>query len=436
MRMNMIKFSVQAAHLNAAIDAVQTVVPRACNKERDTGFLFYIRNSTEGYMYSADANHVARARMDIFDADGEGVFAYPYESIGAFKYFSGPISFESKRDGDQFSVSYDPGRGAGGTRPAFDPKWLATFDKELKAAKETGKFPAAVLRKALSLSKDFHGENNPRAEDQHKTIQMFDKDAEVEDPKNKGQMIKPYEKGDGVLYAANGSQAFYFDCEAFKGKSFALKAEHLGLLLSFLGKIEGTAVIKSTDTKTFVCDESESRVFGWTHTTKLHAKHSYYGLGGDKFVFKIPKAEMIDALGYMGEELGDKHDKVRLLWNKDSNTLQLEAAEGNAKGIKSMFISVGKDSSLAEPDRTLEPFINRKQLLSLFKDAEGGTVELRVYPIDPSEKRPKGGAYLRTIDRFYLDAEGKTVAGELPEGGQVPAGAISCTVTRFMPSYE
>jgi len=430
-----INFAVQASHLNSAIDAVQDIVPRPVGKDKSQGFFFAIRNGSEGFLYSTDAHHCARASMPIFDTEGEGVFAYPHESIGAFKYFSGPISFEASREGDSFAVRYDPGNQAGGTRPSFDPKWFSSFDRELNEAQEVGRFPSAVLREALNLSKIFHGENNPRAADQHATIQMFDKDYECEDPKNKGHMYKPYEKGDGVLYASNGTQAFFFECDAFKGKSFAIKAEHLGLLLGFLGRIQGPVIVKSAGEKTtYVTNEDGSRVFGWQQTTKLHLKHSYYGLNSDKFIFSVPKDDMLDALGYMREELGKGHDKVKLIWNPDGGqkgTIQFEAAEGNAKGMHSMLVAVTPDPSTPEPGRKLETFVNLNQLQSLFKDVKGGDVKLRVYITDPTEKRPKGGALLRTIDEFNLDTEGEVVVA-----GTLPAGAVKCTVTRFMPSYE
>ena len=432
-----IKFSVQASQLNSAIDTVKAVAPQPLNKERNTGFLFLIKNGGEGYVYSVDKYHCARARMDVFDVEGEGLFMYPAESIGAFKYFSGPIAFQTDKDADHFSVTYDPGRGAGGTKPSFDPKWMQTFDKELKSAQDAGRFSSAVLREALAMSKDFHGLDNERADDHHKTIQMFDASYECDDPKNPGQKIRPYEKGDGVLYAANGSQAYYFESEAFKGKNFALNAQHLSLLLTFLGKVTGPLIVKTTDTKMFVMNEDESRVFGWAKSTKHHAKHSYYGLGGDKFVFKIGKDEILDALGYMREEMREgtqEKDKVRLIWNEADKTLQFEAAEGVAKGMRSMIVPV-QPVQISEPGRALSAFVNIKQLQSLFKDVKGATAQLRVYPIEVSEKRPKGGAYLRTLDTFCLDANGKVV-GDVPDGGKVPEGTVSCTVTRFMPSYE
>ncbi len=66
-----IAFKVRASDLNAALDVVKIVSPRPFDKQGSAGYLFVIRGEV-GYVYSRDAQHVARAEFPLVEVDGEG----------------------------------------------------------------------------------------------------------------------------------------------------------------------------------------------------------------------------------------------------------------------------------------------------------------------------------------------------------------------------
>jgi hypothetical protein len=438
-------FHVQVDEFRSALDRVRVVAPRPVNKENQAGHLVVVQDG-RGFIYSADAYHLARAEFAV-DVQLAGKLVVPWDldlraahgmlavsaSASTAKQFvqstqQGEVMFED-RVGGRFVCASTDGLVVEGN--AIDVKWFWTLDKELEAAKDTQRLPVAVLREALKLSRDFHGDrdNKPGAKAEYKTIQLFDSNYEVEDPENRGSMHRPYEKGDGILYAANGRQSLHFECDAFKGKSLAIPGTSAVLLVDFLGKCAGNVVVHAGERMTFAVDEGSHAVFGWQHVATLHSKHSYYGLGNDQFVFRVPKADLLAAIRQVRAAMGPKDDSVRLQWSKTHGTFQLEVAEGAATGSKSKLVPVA--ATVTDPDRIVEPHVNVDGLSALFKDAKGGDVQLRIYLTEPKEKRPKGGAFLRTVDTFYLNAEGKPVAGDAP----IPVGAHRCTVTRFMPSH-
>lgn len=433
-----IRFKVKASDLNEAIDIASIVTPRPFDKNNTSGFLFVIRGD-KGYVYSNDQLHTTRADFPLLEVEGEGAFIYPGMNIKAFTFFKNTIDFEVNsgggEEGTEFSITYDGGNGAGkAPRPLFNPKFMQACDKELEAATDERTFSTGLLREALNLSKSFHGGGNQKGDDDHfKVVQLFDKNKEVDDPANPGKKLKPFENGDGFLFASDKVRTLHFQSDNFAGRHLNIHSTHMPLLQSFLAKASGKVKILTGTNKTFAVDE-RGRVFGWAHTQKSHSKFSYSSgtKGVDAAItLKISKFDMLNALKYMKEELETGRDKIKFIFNSDNKTIQFQIAEGKGLGLSSMYV----DAPIDESSTNVKDFaisVNITYLMGLFEDAKGNVVTTRVSIMDPdaAKGRTKQNGLLRTFDDFILDADGKVV-----EGGKLPDGASTCKVTRYAPSY-
>lgn len=438
----MIRFKVRASELNEAIDIAQIVTPRPFDRNNTSGFLFVIRGD-RGYVYSHDFLHTTRADFPLIDVEGEGAFIYPGANIKAFTFFKDSIDFEvkdGKGEGEDFSVTYDGGNGAGkAPRPLFDPKFMQTCDKELESATDERFFSAGVLREALNLAKDFHGGGNQKGDDdQFKVVQVFNRSIEIDDPVKPDAKIKPFEGGDGFMFASDKVRTIHVQSEEFEGKHIVVHSTHMPLLMQFLAKATGRVKILTGTNKTFALDE-KGRVFGWVHGMKSHAKFVYSsGLKGcdAAITFKISKSEILNALNYMQAELETGRDKIKVVFDETNHNIQFHIAEGKGSGLTSMYVDAPVDEAQSRGIKSFAINININNLKGLFDNTKGNIVELRVSVMDADgvKRRNQAGAF-RTFDEFVLDKDGKVVGGNVQEGGKLPEGAVKCKVTRYTPSY-
>lgn len=426
-----IRFKVNSDQLNDALSVVRVVEPPV-DKAGQAGFLFVIRGE-KGYVYSRDSQHVSKAEFDISDVEGEGPFVYPSSHINQLSLLKDKtVAFEYSNDDGQFVVKYKVvGGKAWFDRPTFDPKLLQTCDKDLTDAKEDRTFSAAILKEALSLSKAFTDTKDARAEDKDRTVHIFDKDVEVDDPKNPGQKIRPGEKGDGTLFASNGKQVIYFYTDAFLSKHLSVHPTHLSSLQSFLSKATGDVTVKTTRNMTFAIDQA-GRAFGWAHSnaSSTPQKYSYYSLTSDTHVLTLIRGAVLQELKSVAAGLDKDRHKVKITYSPESQELQFEVAEGLGKGASESVLAVPDEETKGKN----EPFtvnVNVHHFMDLFEGCKSHQVMLRVRVIPANDKIPKGQAMFRTLDSFYLDQNGKVVGGE---GAKVPEGAVPCRVTRFTPS--
>ena len=412
------RFQAKAADLNAALDIVKIVPPREI-VQGGSGYLFVVRGDT-CFVYSRDALRVARADFPVTDVDGEGSFIYPSAYIGGFAFLQDEVlTFEATSNGDVHTVKYTSGSGAGSERTSYDPKLMASCDKDVLNATNERSFSVALLRESLGLANPFLAKpQDNKAEDQYKAIQVFDESNEA------------WAKGDGTLFAADGTRAFYFYCDAFKSKGLGLHGQHLGFVSSFLAKCEDTVTIKKGQNMTFAIDE-KGRVLGWAHHTKTHQKYSYYALKNDKFVFDVPVRALVNALKYVQTELDKNRDKIRLNFTAASNELSFTVVEGNAKAKSFPVPILPKEGS---ESRDFSCAVNLHYLLSLLEHAKGDRLEMRIMPLPADERRLKEQAMIRTIDEFLLDGEGKIIGGSGVE--TQPENTYRCRVTRFTSSKD
>lgn len=413
------KFKVNASDLNEALDIVSIVPPRPITPQGGTGYLFIVRDGT-CHVYSRDTLQVSRASFPIFDVEGDGSFIYPADKIAGFRFLQDEVlSFEASSEGDTHIVKYTSPSGANSERTTHDPRLMVACDKDVEGATNARSFPVSILREAISMSKQFLPEaKDPKVEDHYKAIQLFDDSNEA------------WSRGDGSLFSADGSQAFYFYCDAFKGKPFSLHVQHLPNVLSFFSKCEGEVTIKTGQNMTFAVD-SKDRVIGWTHHTKTHQKYSYYALKNDRLIFDVPVRTLVNALKYMGVELDGSRDKIRIHFSTAKSEVSFTAVDAKAK-VASFFVPVVPKEGSEERDFTFS--INLNHLLGLFSSAKGDRIELRITVMPADERRPKDMAMIRTLDEFLLNSDGKVVGGSGVE--KQPENTYQCRVTRFMPSMD
>ena len=421
-----IRFKVKTSELNAALDMVAIVTPRpVVPQKNDTAGYLFIITGTKCFVYSRDTVQVARADFEVSEVEGEGAFILPAQHANVFRHMlSGEIEFEIINDGDTHTVKYHGDSSS--ERVSLDPNLLSTCDKDLDASSEVGGYSVALLREAFGLAKPFIAKDDKRAEGPWQVAQIFDGTQEST------------AKGNGHLYASDSKRSFYFYCEEFRDKGFAIHGKHLSTLSTFLAKCEGCITLRKGSNMMFAVD-AKGRVFGWTHCNKTFSKFTYYSIKSDQLILIVPVATVLRALDYIKAELPADLTWIKVnfqLKEDDASSGTLTFTSTNDKCKATSFPVIAAVAVNAE-NRTsfsfgvgLEPFRN------LFEGLRGGNVDLRliIQPAGPS--RPKDSAMFRTIDEFWLDGAGKNVGGSGANKAALPEGAVQCIATRFMPSMN
>lgn len=414
----MIRFKINASQLDEALGIVSIVPPRAVTPQGGAGYLFVIQGS-EAHVYSRDATHASRVTVPIEEAEGEGAFIYPAKHIGAFKFLGEEmVTLTATSEGDVHRVTYSTASGAGSERSTYDPRLMAPLDKDLGAAKDERTFSTALLKEALNQAKAFLPKPNDAGvkDEAYKAMQLFDGKAPVGD------------KGNGYLYATNGTLALFFRSDDLYDKGLHVHGQHVPMLTAFLGKAGPKVTVKEGAGMTFVTDE-QGRVFGWAHFVKKHSVFSYYTTANDTWVAKVPPGVVLNALRYLRSEMDSKLHKIRVKFSPEEKQLSFAAVGGTEKAT-SFPVPVEVEG---EPGEWSAAF-NIDSLLELFSGIKGNELEMRAYLVAPSETRPRGMVMFRTVDVFVLDNEGKVIGGSGVE--KVPEGAHPCRVTRFLTSMD
>ncbi len=415
------KLKFKTDELIAALDSVSIVPPRPVTSDgASAGYLFVVRGDL-CFVYSRDAQHVARANLSVVEADGEGSFIYPSAYADAFKFVGDEVEFEVSNENDSYTIKYTTRSGATAERTGCDPRLLSACDKDLEEASEGCEFPVSVLHEAIGAAKVFLPKPTDNRVDEHfKTIQVFDKS-------------KPeWEKSNGYLYASNSTQSVFFYSEAFLDKRFAIHGSHLSALGAFLSKSEGSIRVREGKSMTFVVD-GKGRVFGWIHHKERYSKISYYTLKQDQIVLMVSGDNINKALRYIRTELDSKLHRARIIFDDETEVLRIQINE-----------STSRATSFPVPVKVIQNEVNRgfsyhaniNHLLDMFSGMQGQHVMFRVAIVAPTERRPKESACFRTIDEFWMDDSGKVVAGSDVKDEDRPVGAHRCVATRFMPSIS
>ncbi len=414
------EFKVEVKELKAALDIVSIVTPRAVLPDGSGGYLFVLKDG-KCFLYSRDQYHVSKAECQVTELTGEGSFIYPTQLVDGFKYLEDmTLTFTVKKDENaNFVVKYVTPTGLTNERTAIDPSLLKTCDADLEDAEDPRSFPVAILREAISQSRNFLAKpTDNRAEEQWKALQLYDDS----DPDSA--------KGKGTLFAANGTQAFYFHSDAFD-KGFSVHGQHLSHVIQFLAKASGTVTLKTGKNITFMVDSGTGNVLGYTQHVKKHGKFSYYALKNDKLVLIVTGATLLNTLRYVKTQLSSKEKKIRLRWTAEEKLLQFEIKEGSSKVLYPFPCS---NVAVAE-EGDFSISVDLDHLILLFDGLKGNDVELRVFVTPPIEGK-KSAVMFRTVDTYMLDGEGKVPISDTTKDSQPTEGTYLCRVTRFMPSKD
>ena len=410
------KFKAQVADLVAALDVVSIVPPGSLTQEGGTGYLFVVADD-KCFVYSKDAQRVVRAEFPVTDVEDEGSLVYPGDAtaMAPLRFLSGEITVESghEEEGDRHYVKYQVGE-AQSERSTYDPRYASTFDKALAEANTEFEMPAAILKESLQMAKPYVGKlNSEQVEEVYKTVRLFDDSDEK------------FAKGDGNMYAADNVCAFYFFCEALKGKGVSVYGQHMSFVLSFLSKCGETVKVRNGKLMTYLINE-EGQVLGWSHCQKNHERFKYPSRKNDQFVLRMPQTVLLTALSFVRAEMGTKQSKIRVEYNHVEGALRFRGS-GSSNKVESFPVGVspivdedGKGGGVDGPEKDFALNANVNHLIELVENSKAHEVELRVCV---SDQKGKSVAFFRTIDQFLMDTKGKVVTE--------PKGSHPCMVSRF-----
>lgn len=405
------------------------------NKALESAAIVSIKASQFGAGYRVDlkdgaATLVARSDLEMTcvpleDAavEGEGAFILPLAATASLKHLKGSIELTAEQgsSGDSFMVNYQTDDGASAELSSVDPMFVPTFDQDLKGVLESEQTIASgVLREALSMSRSTMPKGGAAQAEHLNTVQMFDASRES------------WAKGNGHLFAADGVRAFFFYCPAFADKGLQVTGKSLGSVQSFLGKSKGLVRINATKTHIFMANDSGA-VLGWVKQEKVHEKFGYLSLNRDHYILNLAVGDILRALRYVRDSMGANADRVRFEYDSTNKTIMIRASgpfgkvtsfpvpcdpiEEDHNGTKSGTKGISEGFSFNAD-------IN--YLVGLFDSLKGHKTSLRVMT---AVKSGKSYGMLRTIDDFLLTSDGKVPIEE-------DAEALSCRVTRFMPSRD
>lgn len=412
------KIKVQAADLKEALDVASIVSPKPVTAKGGEGFLFVLKNG-ECKIYSRDSSRNIQVPLALVESEGEGSFVYPAKKLGACKTLKGWIEIEAGEKDGSYWVKYKTGGKASAEWVSFDPGLLSTNDEALEEATTEHSYPVAVLKEALSLCRPHLVKPNDASvsdDNEHlKSIKIFD---------DQGATAK----GNGCFFAAAVNTAFFFHCEAFKGKGLAIHGNHLASVTSFLSRCgDGEVEIRSNEEMAFAVS-SKGYVLGWTQPTKQHTKYSYYPKKWESFALTAPKDLLLDALHHMKEEGDSTKDKARLSYSHEDKTLtfNVKSKTGQAVSPPVGVVILEEEGSKAGSEDFLSN-ISISHFIELVEPLKGHEAELRVV-IQEQGGRKK--ALFRTMEVFHLTPQGKTT---IPKDEEE---SYACRVTRFTPSKD
>jgi hypothetical protein len=419
-----IKFTVDAEQLNKALKVSSIISPQV-TAEQERGYLFVIGGDDVCRVYSKNGGHEARSSFPVSNVEGEGSFMYPADYVGAFEYITGPIAFVATSEGKSFKVKYTHGASGAVNRVSFDPRSMSLFEKDIKTAMESQepkRYSIKILQLAFGMAKPFVAKaNEPVAYEHYKTVQIFgDENPELA------------KKANGYLLSSNGTEAFYFQSEAFLGKGLAAPGQHLPLLESFMAQSSGFLRVYGTEKGIYAVNEADD-VIGWPHHEDTYKKFSYYTMD-DTIIVKVDWNRMLHQLRYMRAELHKDKKKIQLHFNPSAKEFWFSCVDEGST-MKSLPVSI-EEVSVSKIDKEVVANVNVDHMLHLFESAKGEWVEFRIRIVPPSgEKRPKELFMFRTIDRFLLGEDG-SIAGGSSGAENVADGVHVCNVTRFTPGIE
>lgn len=435
-----IKFKADAAAINSALEVIKIIEPPALNQEGESGFLFVVgkmndkkEDNTPGprdgqdlcWVYSTDGFRVARAEFNIREVEGEGPFIFPLGNIGGFAFAEGEVEIVAKSDNDKHTVQFSflNEKGLAKTvKASLDPRLFTTSDKKFNDAVDSHRYKTAILRKALGMSKKFTAqEGSHTTKDEHKVVNVYD------------PTFDKTGKGDGVLHAADGWRAFYFECDNFKGKGVQIHSDHMAIVEKFLAKVGPDVQLRTGKDMIFATSLERDRVLGWTKHAKPPVDFKYPPKSLDKVCLQVDKVRAVAQLKFIKSQMRKGSEKINVRYKASDDTITFSTTDPGTDVATSLPIGVTRATPLDgdfkdgyDYDVTLDKF------LELLEGSEASMIELRMWPwpAQPGQTgKPVAG--FRTLDEYVMDGEGNTLGGSNAVPGE---NKYKCTVTRFMAS--
>ena len=421
-----LKLTVKASKLIEALDFVSMVKPRSFTNQANSA-AYLVRCAREpigqptGYVYSRGQSQVARAGFELLGLVGEGLFTLPYKHVDiiiripSYEDVTVESRTENRPEGEGFSVSI---RSTSGTRYAhstFDPRLIAPCDKDFASAMKNGasEHNVGILREAVARARAFLPD--PKALDvanHFKTLQIFDSSNPA------------CAQGDGTLFCADATRAFYFDCDEFKHRGLAVHVSHVPLLQEFLSRCQGATICRGAN-MSFVVNADKNhekdQIVGWNHQATPHVRYFYYAMSRDKYVIIAPKRDVLGALDQAEILLERTQDRVKLVYthrNEQTGGHTIHFGARESAGFAESFPVATldkKDHTGGVAERSLEAdfecLVSLAAFRSLIQDIVGPYVELRISPVKKEDFPPRGGAMVRTIEEIRFDATGRVISG-------------------------
>lgn len=393
------KFSANVKSLVAAVDRIGGVRPSF--PRNNEGYLFSVRDDT-CYVYSRDAQHVARSSFPVVESEGDVDFIYPLKAVEAFRYLHDTITFDVAGDVN-FTVGYSSTSGASAMRSTVNPAMLARCEEDLQEVVSKAVFPAGILQLALNQAKSYASKD----QELRKVIQIFDgTNPECAD-------------GNGIMFACDGVRIMYFECDEFKDKPLAISSEHVGLVCSFLGKCEGNVIVHNGANMIFF-EDRVGDLLGVTRKTVQYQRFSRQNVESDPFILSISKDRMVASLKYLRAEAPPNKDSINVLFEVGSRALLFSMADNSSKA-NSMPVVVNalrEDITMSQVACT----VNVDHMIDLLEATQSNNIDMRMFV------RSDGIVLFRIVDEFFVNKVGKVLVDRTQEG------AIKCKTFRMLPS--
>jgi hypothetical protein len=391
-------FQVDADELREALRVVDLFKPSPLTSEGEGAIGFQVapdaRGQARGAVYMRDATRVVRAEFAVREVQGHGQFLYPAGHVASFGFAEGPVEFQAEELGDGARVRYRfGGHGAGTERPTLNPQLLTPIDAQLAATTWQQTYPTEVFRLALKLAEPL----TKGAQAEEPTISVFGGRAE--------------------LFSRTYSTRFHFRSEVLRGPDLHLHPRNVSVLATFLDRCPEEVELRGNNTWTFAV--AGGATLGWTNSTAPLPRHARVAPDHDRTVLMVPVSPVLGQLRYLRAEMETGYPAVRVL--HEGGTLQFLVARFGAR-VQSMALEVSKVSG---PPFQCETGVGH--LIGLFEGLKSIEAELRLVPLE-ALGAPAGATALRTVDEFWMEADGKIVGGR----GANPSTGVRCEVERFV----
>lgn len=401
----MIKISLLVSDLLQALTTVGVVAPKAGGSDTVAGFTVRVQDGSCA-LYSRDDSKFTKTSLPVKSSDGTGSFVLPQDMVKGLSYLDGTLSFTAQTSAP-WKVTCKSEGGARLEQSSSSPTLVLDCESELEDIEgDALEFAAPVLAMALKMA-SAHTEKGAEGQEHLKTFRIFG-----EGP------------GDGVLFCSSARRAFYFQSDAFLGKSLILHTRNYPAVVSFLTQSGPKVLLRSSPNHYFLEDADAGNVLGWLKDTVTHAKFVFADFCKDDFILHGPADAITRAIKYVQ---ANAPERFQIQYNQDDKTLRFQGSK-DSKTVQSVPIPCTLEN-LPDAERPATPSdlyleTDVEFALDTVNALKGHEVLMRIRL--PTDKTPS--YYVRTVDLFWADpSTGKLLVSQSD-------GAVVCQVTRLIPA--